>query len=344
VRVAFFGVSHWHAPLYYRPVAALQQHHIVGVSDSDASVAERVGSELRVANYTQPEQLLATRPDFAFAFAAHADMPALGKLLVDAGVPFVIEKPAGLSAADVAALRDHATARGLHVGTGFNFRVSDWFKRLRDLTAGDPATVARFAFISGPPQRYRSFGCDWMLDPARSGGGCTINLAVHLIDLFRQFTRSEPVVHSALMSNASWHEPIEDYSVIALRSSNGGRAVGVVETGYGFPGELGTFDQLFSLRTAGAYVVLRHDDVIEITDANTFRVEVLNTPTGNFRWYPRFVAESLERFERGLPPVASLDDLFAAMQVVDAAYAASGWRGHALPLGRYPAYPQRKER
>jgi predicted dehydrogenase len=323
VRIAFFGVSHWHAPLHYRPAQALKQHEIVGVSDRDPSVAERIGNELGVPGYVEHADLLATRPDFAFAFGPHAEMPALGTLLVDAGVPFVIEKPAGLNADDVALLRDRAHARGVHVGTGFNFRVTDWFKRLRELTAEDPATVARFAFISGPPARYRQLGCAWMLDPARSGGGCTINLAAHLIDLFRMFTGTDPEVHSALMSNVSWGEPIEDYSAIALRSA---RAIGIVETGYGFPGELGRFDQLFSLRTTRSYVVVRSDDVIEITDASTFGVEVLHTPTGNFRWYPAFVAESLDRYERGLPPVADLDDLLAAMRVIDAAYAASGWR------------------
>jgi predicted dehydrogenase len=321
VRIAFFGVSHWHAPLYYRPVAGLAQHEIIGVSDSDPAVAERVGAELGVPGVLEPERLLALRPEFAFAFAPHADMPALGRLLVDAGVPFVIEKPAGLHAADVADLRDRAKARGLHVGTGFNFRVADWFKRLRDLTAEDPATVARFSFISGPPQRYRQIGCEWMLDPKRSGGGCTINLAGHLIDLFRVFTASEPMLHSALMSNASWREAVEDYSAIALRSE---RASGIVETGYGFPGELGRFDQLFSLRTARAYVVVRSDDVIEITDAETFEVETLHTPTGNFRWYPAFVGESLDRYQHGLPPIADLDDLHAAMRIIDAAYAAGG--------------------
>jgi predicted dehydrogenase len=323
VRLAFFGVGHWHAPLYYRPAAALNAHEILGVSDSDPSVAERVGSELGVAGYLEPEQLLASRPDFAFAFGPHADMPALGRLLVEAGVPFVIEKPAGLGADDVELLRDRARAKDLHVGTGFNFRVSDWFQRLRDLTAKDPATVARFSFISGPPGRYRQLGCDWMLDPARSGGGCTINLAGHLVDMFRGFTGSKPSVYSALMTNLSWGEPVEDYSAIALRSAS---ASGMVETGYGFPAELGGFDQLFSLRTAGSYVVVRSNDLVEITDANTFRVEVLRTPTGNFRWYPAFVAESLERYQRGLPPVADLDDLLAAMRVIDAAYTASGWR------------------
>jgi predicted dehydrogenase len=324
VRVAVFGVSHWHAPLYYRPAAALEHVGIVGVSDPDARRAEQAGRELGVPSYVDPQQLLDTQhPDFAFAFAPHVDMPALGALLVDAGVPFVIEKPAGLRAEDVAVLRDRARARGLHVGTGFNFRVSDWFKRLLELTANDPATVARFAFISGPPARYRQLGCDWMLDPARSGGGCTINLAGHLIDMFRAFTASEPSVHSALMSNTSWGEPIEDYSAIALQSE---RATGLVETGYGFPGELGRFDQLFSLRTSRAYVVVRSDDVVEITDADTFQVEVLHTPTGNFRWYPAFVAESIDRFQRGLPPVADLGDLYAAMRVIDVAYAASGRR------------------
>ncbi len=298
----------------------MPRHTIVGVSDSSRTVAERVAGELGVPGYIEPQRLLASKPDFAFAFGPHVDLPALGRLLVDADVPFLIEKPAGLTARDVIALRDRARARRLHVGTGFNFRVSDWFKRLRELTAEDPATVARFAFISGPPERYPRLGCDWMLDPARSGGGCTINLAGHLIDMFRIFTGSDPSVQAALMSNMTWGEPIEDYSAITLRSE---RAVGIVETGYGFPGELGTFDLLFSLRTARSYVVVRSDDVVEITDQRTFEVEVLKTPTGNFRWYPAFVAESLDRVERGLPPVADLDDLVAAMRVIDAAYAAS---------------------
>lgn len=70
----------------------------------------------------------------------------------------------------------------------------------------------------------------------------------------------------------------------------------------------------------------RSDDVIEITDATTFQSEVLHTPTGNVRWYQAFVAESLDRDERGLPPVADLDDLLAAMRAIDAAYSMSGWR------------------
>jgi len=334
MRVVFLGVSHWHAPLYYRPAARLAGVRIVGVSDPDASVAERVGRELGAPSFVDDHALLdRTRPEFAFAFGRHCDMAGIATALIDARVPCLIEKPAGLNAAQVAGLRDHARRRGVLVGTGFNFRVSDWYTRLRTLTADDPASLASFRFISGPPQRYHELGCSWMLDPALAGGGSTINLAGHLIDLFRSFTAGEPTVVHALLSRATWGLPIEDHSVVALRSE---RAAGTVETGYAFPGELGRFDLHFSLRTARHYLVVRADDVVEITDAASGQREVLRTPTSNLPWYPAFVAESLQRAQRGLPPLADLDDLLAAMRVIDAAYAAAHDGGPTLHVAAQP--------
>jgi hypothetical protein len=128
--------------------------------------------------------------------------------------------------------RGSSPAACLHVGTGFNFRVSGWFIRPRELIAHNPATVARFAFVSGPPARYRPLGCEWTLDQLRSAAGARSISPATLIDLFRIFTRTEPTIRSALMSNVSWGEPLEDYSAIVLCSD---AASGVVETGYGFP-------------------------------------------------------------------------------------------------------------
>lgn len=45
MRVAFIGVSHWHAPLYYRPAARLAGIEIVGVNDADQAVAQHAGRE-----------------------------------------------------------------------------------------------------------------------------------------------------------------------------------------------------------------------------------------------------------------------------------------------------------
>jgi predicted dehydrogenase len=325
MRVAFIGVSHWHAPLYYRPAGRLGGVRIVGVSDDDADVAERVGREVGARAFVSITDLLEdTRPEFAFAFGRHRDMPSIAATLIDARVPFVLEKPGGLNAAQVQDIRDRAHARNLYAGTGFNFRASDWFARLRALTDDDPATHASFTFISGGPTRYHELGSPWMLDPAASGGGSTINLASHFIDMFRVFTQSDPTEVTALMGHHTWQQPVEDYSVVTLRSP---RAVGKVETGYTYPAGLGFFDQHFSLRTRRTYVVVRNDDTIKIHDAASGHSATANTP-----WYPAFVSESLRRFERDLPPLASLDDLVAAMRVIDAAYASDRAHGVALEI------------
>ena len=332
MRIVFIGVSHWHAPLYYGPAARLAGVEIVGVSDGDAVVAERVGRELETPSFLDYRELLeAVRPDFAFAFGRHCDLPAIALALVDAGLPFLVEKPAGLDAAQVQSIRDRARAKGLHAGTGFNFRVSDFVRKVQAVIGDDSATHVSFRYIGGSPDRYRQAGCAWMLDPAQSGGGSTINLGVHFFDLFRLFSRGEPTEAAALMGNHTWGLPVEDYSAVVLRSE---RCVGTVETGYTYPAPTGVFDLRFSLRTARHYVVARSDDVVEIRRVDDGGVERFATPTSNAFWYPAFVAESLDRFARGLAPVADLDALAAAMKLVDAAYASDRVGGAAVRLAR----------
>ena len=48
--------------------------------------------------------------------------------------------------------------------------------------------------------------------------------------------------------------------------------------------------------------------------------------------YPPFVTESIDRFVRGQPPLASLDDLVEVMKVVDAAFASSRGGGQAIAV------------
>jgi len=330
MRIAFVGVSHWHAPLYYRPAARLSGVRIVAVSDPDLSAAEAAGRELDAKVFANPGDLVTeVRPDFVFAFGRHCDMAAIASTLIDEGVPFLLEKPGGLNSREVVSVRDRARAKGLHAGTGFNFRVSDLFKRMQAVIGDDPVTHASFRYIAGGPYRYRESGCTWMLDPRLSGGGATINLGPHFVDLFRQLSRSDPVEVASLMGRFTWELPIEDYSSVILRS---GRTVGTIETGYSFPASLGSFDLRFSIRTTRNYLIARGDDVLEIHRACDGQVERVSTPTSNTPWYPLFVAESLDRFARGLPPVAGLDDLVAAMKVVDAAYASDRAGGSAVTL------------
>jgi len=332
MRIAIIGVSHWHAPLYYQPAARLAGVHIVAVSDPDPSLATAVGRELEAKPFVDYRDLLAdARPEFVFAFGRHCDLPAIASALIEEGVPCLIEKPAGLNHEQVASIRDRANAKGLHVGTGFNFRVSELYRRIRGLTDDEAVTHASFRYIGGGPYRYREAGCAWMLDPKLSGGGSTINLGIHFVDMFRVFSRSQACEVTSLMGNFTWQLPIEDYSSMIVRSAG---AVCTIETGYTYPAKMGLFDLRFSVRTSRHYIVARPDDTVEIIRASDGHVEEsLATPTSNLFWYPVFVTESLERARKGLPPVAGLDDLVEAMRVVDAAYASNRARGQRVLVG-----------
>jgi len=321
MRIALIGVSHWHAPMYYRPLAKLPGRSIVGVSDPVPAALRRAQDELGTPGYADYRELVeAEKPDFAFVFGRHCDMAASAAWLIERGVPFIVEKPAGLNASAVASLRDRAAARGLHVGTGFSLRVGDFAREVLALAREEPVTWASFRFIAGSPDRYAKDGCAWMLDPALSGGGSTINLSVHFFDLFRLFTGGPAAEVSALMGNHTFGLPIEDYSSVSLRSPS---AACNVQTGYTLLGPSGGWDISYCVRTTKHYVVARSDNVIEIRGADGGLREIRTASVGNGYWYPAFVRESLERFERGEPPVAGLDDLVAAMKVVDAAYASS---------------------
>lgn len=331
VRVAFIGVSHWHAPMYYDPASKSAGVEIVAITDADPAVVEPTSKLLGAKGFTDYREMIASaRPEFVFAFGRHCDMPDVADALIDGNVPFVIEKPGGLTSAQVAAFRDRAKAKNLYAGCGFNFRGSDLCLKLQSLIGDDPVTHASFRYIAGGPYRYRNANSAWMLDPALSGGGSTINLSPHFIDLFRLLSKSEPKEVVSLMGNFTWNLPIEDYSSLIMRSAS---AVCTVETGYTYPAaKFGIFDLRFSIRTTRHYLIARGDNVLEVHRAADGLMQQHPIETSNLFMYPPFVTESIDRFSNGRPPLASLDDLVEMMKVVDAAFASSRDGGKSVTL------------
>ncbi len=330
VRLGIIGVSHWHAPLYSVPAARLAGVRIVAVSDPDPTIAERAARDIEARAFVSYQDLIGEmRPDFVFAFGRHCDMPEIASALIDAGIAFLLEKPGGLCHEQVAALRDRAKARMLHVGTGFNFRVSDLWKKIRSVIGDDPVTHASFRYIAGGPYRYREANCAWMLDPKLAGGGCTINLGIHFLDMYRSLAGCRPREVTSLMGNFTWNLPIEDYSSVILRAPD---SICTIETGYTYPADLGVFDLRFSIRTSRYYLIARSDDCLEVHRTCDGHVETFATPVSNAFWYPVFVTESLDRFRKGAPPVADLDALVNALELVDAAYASNRAGGEAISL------------
>jgi hypothetical protein len=120
IRIAAVGVSHWHAlndAAYLRHLLAMPDVELVAIQDSDAEIlakrAAEVGNPPTFADYGK--MLAATRPDFVLALGRHRQMAAIAHDLLDAGYPFLMEKPMGISAAEVDAVAAKAARLGAFV-------------------------------------------------------------------------------------------------------------------------------------------------------------------------------------------------------------------------------------
>ena len=317
MKIAFIGASHWHLPLYLEPAMQMPGVTIAGVSDPDPNVVNALTAKLGCAGDTDYRELCArVKPDLVIALGRHIDMPDEARFLIAEKIPFALEKPCGLNADDVAAIAREAEAAAAFAAVPLVFRHGDFFRMLQEEAS---IQYMSFRFIAGFPQRYRDAGCAWMLDPALSGGGCTINLAPHFLDLALALMGPDVTVHQAALSNAAWHERIEDYSCVTLAR---GPDRCVIETGYLFPAPTSTFDMHYAIRTPARYIVAHDPGTIEIVDTGGRR-ERRAMLTTNVPHYATFMSDTVARLRAGRPPLASLADMVPVMRLVDAAYAAS---------------------
>src|SRR5688572_14075830 len=110
MKVALLEASHWHVPLYLDPLRA-PGIEVVAVSDAEhvkgPEVAARFGCKLYASSY---ELLERENVEFAFVFGRHSEMPKFAEALIAKRIPFALEKPCGVSMAQVTKLRRLAEA------------------------------------------------------------------------------------------------------------------------------------------------------------------------------------------------------------------------------------------
>jgi predicted dehydrogenase len=324
MKLAFIGASHWHLPLYLEPALEVPNAQVVGISDPDAGFVARLSGRLGCAGNIDFRELCRnSKPDFVFAFGRHCDMVEQARFLIEEGIPFALEKPCGLSAQDVAVLADLEARSGGFAAVPLVFRNGDFAARLREMSAGGIQYMS-WRFIAGFPARYQQANCHWMLDPGLSGGGCTINLAPHFLDLALLLMGDQVRVRHATMSNAAWGHPVEDYSVVTLER---GADICVIETGYLYPAPTSTFDMHYAVRSPAQYLVAHDPETIEVV-RNSGERELIRSLTTNVPHYRTFVFDVLDRVRNGQPPLARIADMVPIMRLIDDAYAKAG----PLPL------------
>jgi predicted dehydrogenase len=207
-------------------------------------------------------------------------------------------------------------SRGSFSAVPLVFRNGDFAARLREMSARGIQYMT-FRFIAGFAARYQQANCQWMLDPRCSGGGCTINLAPHFLDLALLLMGDRVQVRHATMSNAAWGHPVEDYSVVTLQRD---ADICVVETGYLYPAPTSSFDMHYVVRSPTQYLVAHDPETVEVV-RNSGEREMIRCLTTNVPHYRTFVFDVLDRVRKGRPPLARIADMVPIMRLIDDAYA-----------------------
>ena len=203
IRVAAIGVSHWHAlndAAYLRHLVAMKDVELVGVQDFDAGlVAKRAAEVGNPPVFTDYHDMLKTlRPDFVVALGRHSQMAAIAHDLIDAGYPFLMEKPMGVKRQEVDAVAEKAARKNAFVAVPLAQRYSAFAARAREFLAAKtfgPLSHIYVRINRPAPPRYAAWDCPWMLDPAEAGGGALRNLGPHGLDMFWHLTGEEATGH-----------------------------------------------------------------------------------------------------------------------------------------------------
>ena len=327
-RVAAIDVSHWHSAYdasYLRILRDLGRD-IVGVSDRLERIAKDRAERFGSTPFTDYREMIeVTRPEFVIALGRHCDMPDTFRFLVDAGVPFVMEKPWGTDPDTVAGLAHLAAAKGAWVSVPFMTRYSFWAVSVKRMVErGEFGKISHIVFRTIRPtmQRYVEWDSPWMADKSQAGGGALLNLGGHGFDMARFVTGEEPEVVSAVLSRQVHGGEVEDYGLATLRTPSG--ILFHNEVGYTmptWPANQTDGEQ----KVAGERLLLRQvPGGLQLLAPG--RDEIIPEPVGWEAGYKRAIKEALEAFGRGDPPPIPASECARAVRLIFDSYRAAGMR------------------
>jgi len=290
---------------------------LAAIQDSDAGIVARRAAEVgNPPTFTDYRAMLdQIRPDFVVALGRHSQMAAIAHDLIDAGYPFLMEKPMGISAAEVEAVAAKAAKHNAFIAVPLAQRYGAFAARARELIAAKafgPLSHIYVRINRPAPPRYPAWDCAWMLDPAEAGGGALRNLGPHGLDMFLHLTGEDAEVAGAQLSRRAHDTAVEDYASVMLRSTSG--VLGTVEVGNTFPRD----------GTDGEWKLAGRDGILTMKDgmlklATKDGDKVL---PGSDMTSPYFAAvrDALDRWQQGQAPAVGVHDCLRAVRLIDAAY------------------------
>ena len=223
-RVAFVGLG-WIGLHRLRAVLAHDIVDVVALSDPDTNARERPHDLAPNAVLTADlDDALALEPDGVVLATPSAMHAAQCLAVLDAGAAVFCQKPLGRNAFEVERVIDAARRVNRLLGVDVSYRHTDGLSRLRQLVRD--GSIGRI--IAADLTFHNAYGPDkaWFYDIRQSGGGCLLDLGVHLVD-FLHWTFDEAVssafgIRFAAGERLAPGDPtVEDFAIGHLELASG---------------------------------------------------------------------------------------------------------------------------
>jgi predicted dehydrogenase len=294
---------------------------IVALHDNDPEIVkQRSEATGNPPVYTDYRQMLSeVKPDFVLALGRHSDMAAVAHYLLDQGLPFLLEKPMGLDAAEVRGIARKADAVKGFVAVPLSTRFQPQVPLAKELISkGAFGAISHVSFRLMRPTnaRYPAWGAPWMLDPEIAGGGVLRNLGNHGLDLFNYLVGEASNVIAAQVSSKSLGEVVDDYATVMVRSASG--IIGNIEVSNLYPQD-GTHSVLHISGSDALFSFV--DGKVRIVTKDAEETPVLQSPG---RPSALMLRETLDRWQRGERPPTDVHDCYNAVRLIDQAYLLAG--------------------
>ena len=223
VKLGFLGVG-WIGRNRVEAMLATGKAEAIAICDPNpdmANEAQKLAPEATVVgSFDEMLELAPNGVVIATPSALHAEQSIAA---LNAGAAVFCQKPLGRNAMEVEAVLDAAREADRPLGVDLSYRHTAAMQAIRDLIRSDQlgqvfAADLVFHNAYGP-------GNAWFYDPKLSGGGCLIDLGVHLVDLaLWLFDFPEVVsVHGRTLKEgrAPAAEEVEDFALGEIELANG---------------------------------------------------------------------------------------------------------------------------
>ena len=224
-RLGFLGLG-WIGQHRMQALREEQAAQVVAIADPSAEVRERArqaAPEAAVASTL--EELLQHDLDgvvIATPSALHAQQSLD---VLDRGLAVFCQKPLARTAAENKAIIDAARKADRLLGCDLSYRYTEAMRRVRNaVVEGEVGEVYAVDLVF-----HNAYGPDksWARDPQLAGGGCAIDLGIHLVDLvlwtlgFPEVTNVTSRLYAQGQPLAAGSTQVEDYAVAQFELATG---------------------------------------------------------------------------------------------------------------------------